>query len=137
MLFRKRNLKRLLSGNLRIKAAFIVVSKRLIRIISLRPSQIPGGGPGQKLYSEGHRRFQILESRGVGLAMLFSEGDHALGEFRTYMGRKGARLRRYPRASVSIIPNADHNFTHLGARARLTNALCDVLAAPSSPPSRE
>jgi pimeloyl-ACP methyl ester carboxylesterase len=137
MLFSKRSLRRLLSGNLRVKAAVIFVSKRLIRIISLRPSQIPGGGPGQKLYSEGHRRFQILESRGVGLAMLFSEGDHALGEFRTYMGRKGARLRRYPRASVSIIPNADHNFTHLGARARLTNVLCDVLAAPSSPRSRE
>jgi alpha-beta hydrolase superfamily lysophospholipase len=137
MLFSKRSRRRLLSGNLRIKAAVIFVLKRLIRGISLRPSQIPAGGPGQKLYSEGHHRFQILESRGVRLAMLFSEGDHALGEFRTYMGRKGARLRRYPKASVSIIPNADHNFTHLGARARLTNVLCDVLAAPSSPPSRE
>jgi alpha-beta hydrolase superfamily lysophospholipase len=135
-LFSKQNMRRLLSGNLRIKAAVIFASKRLVRIISPRPRQIPGGGSGQTLYSEGHRRFQILESRGVRLAMLFSEGDHALDEFRTYMGRKGARLRRYPKASVSIIPNADHNFTHMGARVRLTNVLCDVLAASSSPPSR-
>jgi alpha-beta hydrolase superfamily lysophospholipase len=136
-LFTKQNLRRLLSGNLRFKAAAVFAAKRLHRLISLKPSLIPGSEPGQTLYSEGHRRFQILEDRGVRLAMLFSEGDHALDEFRTYMGRKGARLRRYPNASVSIIPDADHNFTHLGARAQLTNVLCDVLAAPSSPPSRD
>ncbi len=136
MLFSKRSLRRLLSGNLRFKTAAAFVSKRLARMVSLKPSEILAGGPGQQLYKEGHRRFQTLESRGVGLAMLFAEGDHALGEFRTYMGRKGARLRRYPSASISIIPDADHNFTHSGARARLTNVLCDVLAAPASSPSR-
>lgn len=130
LLFSKRSLRRLLSGNLRLKAPIAFVSKRLLQIFSLRPSQILAR---RKLYGEGHRRFQILASRDVRLAILISEGDHALGEFRTYMGRKGARLRRYPRASVSIIPNADHDFTHVGARARLTNVLCDVLAAPSSP----
>jgi dienelactone hydrolase len=136
MLFSKRSLRRLLSGNLRVKAPVVFFSKRLVRTVSLIVSHIPSRA-GQKLYSEGHRRFQILESRGVRLAMLFSEGDHSLGEFRTYMGRRGARLRRYPKASFSIIPDADHDFTHSAARARLTNALCDVLVAPSSPPSRE
>ncbi|MDB5533585.1 MAG: hypothetical protein JWO28_1900 [Hyphomicrobiales bacterium] len=135
-LFSKRSLRRLLSGNLRVKAAVIFVSKRLTRIISPRPGQIPACGSIQTLYIEGHRRFQTLENRGVRLAMLFSEGDHALDEFHTYMGRKGAQLSRYSKASVSIIPDADHDFTHLGARARLTNVLCDVLAAPSSPPFR-
>lgn len=136
MLFSKRSLRRLLSGHLRFKTAAAFVSKRLARMISLKPSEIITGGPARQLYNEGHRRFQTLESRGVALAMLFSEGDHALGELRTYMGRKGARLRRYPRASVSIIPDADHNFTHSGARTRLTNALCDLLAAPASATSR-
>jgi hypothetical protein len=101
-----------------------------------RARQILEGKAGQSLYAEGHRRFQTLDSRGVRVALMFSEGDHALSEFRTYMGRSGARLRRYPKASVSIIPDADHDFTHQGARARLTNALCDVLAPPLSPPSR-
>ncbi|MDB5617311.1 MAG: hypothetical protein JWQ24_1549 [Tardiphaga sp.] len=136
LLFSKRSLRRLLSGNLRIKVPLIFVSKRLIQIASSIVRQIAAVRPGQTLYSEGHRRFQTLESRGVRLAMLFSQGDHALGEFRTYMGRKGAQLRRYPKALVSIIPDADHNFTHLGARARLTRVLCDVLAAPSSSTSR-
>jgi alpha-beta hydrolase superfamily lysophospholipase len=136
MLFSKRSLRRLLSGNLRIKAPIAFFAKRLVRVFSSKPSQIAVGGPGQTLYSEGHRRFQILENRGVRLAMLFSEGDHSLGEFRTYMGRKGAALSRYPKASISIIPNADHDFTHAGARARLTDVLCDVLAGHSSSPSR-
>jgi hypothetical protein len=135
MLFSKQSLRRLLSGNLRIKAPIIFFAKRLIRAISSRISQVPGDRPVQNLYREGHRRFQILENRGTRLAMLFSEGDHALGEFRNYMGRKGARLRRYPKASISIIPHADHNFTHSAARARLTHVLCDVLAAPLSPPA--
>jgi alpha-beta hydrolase superfamily lysophospholipase len=126
LLFSKRSLRRLLSGNLRLKAPIAFVSKRLLQLFSLRPSQILAR---RKLYGEGHRRFQILANRDVRVAMLVSEGDHALGEFHTYMGRKGARLRRYPNASISIIPNADHDFTHADARARLTNALCDVLAA--------
>ena len=134
-LFSKRSLKRLLSGNLRIRAALAFVAKRLARTMASGPRQTAAGGTGPSLYSEGHRRFRILEDRGVRLAMVFSEGDHALDEFRIYMGKRGARLRRYPTASVSIIPNADHDFTHAGARLRLTDALCDVLAPPSSPPS--
>jgi alpha-beta hydrolase superfamily lysophospholipase len=132
MLFSKQTLRRLLTGNLRIKAPLMFVKKRLMRIFSLSPRQIM---TGRKLYSEGHRRFKTLDNRGVRLAMVVSEGDHALGEFRTYMGRKGARLRRYPNTSISIIPNADHNFTHVGPRAQLTNTLCDVLATPSQRPS--
>jgi hypothetical protein len=80
-------------------------------------SQIAAGGRSQTLYSEGHRRFQILRNRDVRLAMVFSEGDHALDEMHSYMGRSGARLRRYPNASVLIIPDADHDFTHARACA--------------------
>jgi alpha-beta hydrolase superfamily lysophospholipase len=131
-LFSKQNLKRLVSGNLRFKAALAFASRRLARLFSRNPGQISGAEPGQTLYGEGHRRFQLLEGRGVRMAMIYAEGDHALDEFRTYMGRKGARLRRYPNASVSIIPDADHNFTHAGARARMTSVLCDVLSVPPS-----
>ncbi len=130
LLFSKQSLRRLLSGNLRLKAPIMFFAKRLVRAISPRKSEAGEGQPQVNLYSEGHRRFQILEDRGVRLAILAAEDDQSLGEFRTYMGRKGERMRRYPNASISIIPNADHNFTHAGARARLTQALCDVLAPP-------
>lgn len=130
MLFSKQSLRRLLSGNLRIKAPIVFFAKRLARAVTSRKSPSAAASPRLHLYSEGHRRFQLLDDRGVRLAMVFAEGDHALGEFRTYMGRTGRRLRRYKRASISIIPNADHNFTHTAARARLTSALCDILASP-------
>jgi pimeloyl-ACP methyl ester carboxylesterase len=130
MLFSRRSLRRLLTGNLRIVAPAMSIAKRLARSALSRSRQILEGKAGQSLYAEGHRRFQTLDSRGVRLALVFSEGDHALNEFRTYMGKSGARLRRYPKASMTIIPDADHDFTHAAARARLTNELCNLLASP-------
>lgn len=130
MLFSKRSLRRLLTGNLRIVAPAMFIAKRLARSVLSRARQILEGKAGPSLYAEGHRRFQTLDSRGVRLALVFSEGDHALNEFRTYMGKSGARLRRYPKASMTIIPDADHDFTHVASRARLTNELCNLLASP-------
>jgi len=135
LLFSKQSLRRLLSGNLRFKAPIVFFVKRLFKTIASRKSQASDGQPKIDLYGEGHRRFQILASRDVRLALLAAEGDQSLGEFRTYMGRGGKRLRRYPNASMKIFPKADHNFTHASARTQLTKAICDVLAPPSS--SRE
>lgn len=129
MLLSKRNLKRLLSGNLRIGAAAGALLKRLADKMLSKPVEVAGGAPVPNLHEEGHRRFKLLQSRGARVALVFSEGDHGLNEFRSYMGRKGAKLRRYPRASISIIPGADHDFTHAAKRAQLTKALSDVLTA--------
>lgn len=132
LLFSKQSLRRLLSGNLRIRAPIAFFAKRFVRAISSRQGAASADQPKLDLYGEGHRRFRMLKDRGVRLAMLAAEGDQSLGEFHTYMGRRGGQMRRYPNASISIIPNADHNFTHTDARARLTHALCDVLATPSA-----
>lgn len=129
MLLSKRNLKRLLSGNLRIGTAAGALLKRLASKMSPKRAEAAGGVPVPNLHDEGHRRFKLLEDRGVRVALVFSEGDHGLNEFRSYMGRKGAKLRRYSGASVVIVPGADHDFTHGAKRAQLTKALCDVLAA--------
>ncbi len=135
LLFSRQSLRRLLSGNLRLKAPIMFFAKRLARAILSRQNRAGEGQPAIDLVSEGHRRFQVLDNRGGRLAILAAEGDHSLGEFRTYMGRRGRRMRRYANASISIIPDADHNFTHTGARARLTEALCDVLASTKDQPA--
>jgi pimeloyl-ACP methyl ester carboxylesterase len=135
-LLSKRGMNRLLSGELRVKAAATYVSHRLVRQIGLKLGRLfPGLTAEGKLHSEVHRRFQELDNRGVRVALVFSTGDLGLKEFKTYMGENGERLRRYKRASVTMIPDADHNFTHSGARARLTEALCDLLA--DSAPARQ
>lgn len=131
-LFNMRNVRRLLTGNLRIKAAGAFVIKRLKQIAAPKPAEAVGLPSGRSLFDEGHHRFDLLTKRGVRVAMVCSEGDRALDELRIYMGRNNKRLRRYPNASLALIPDADHNFTHEAARARLTAALCDVLAETSS-----
>ena len=127
-LFSKQSLRRLLSGNLRLWAPAVFLGKRVVRSVLARLRRGLAGASGASLYSECHRRFQVLEERGVRVAIVISEGDHAQGEFQAYMGRDGARLQRYPQASLTIIPDADHDFTHADARARLTNVLCDVIS---------
>lgn len=127
-----RGLKRLFSGNLRIGAAIMFVLKRVARMLTPQPATAAGDSSGLSMVDEGHRRFQILEDRGARMAMLYSEGDHALDEFRIYMGKTGARMRRYPHASTAIVPKADHDFTHTGTRAQLIALVCDVLAPPAN-----
>jgi pimeloyl-ACP methyl ester carboxylesterase len=136
-LLSKRGIKRLLSGELRFRAAATYVAQRLVRQAGLKLGYfLPGITPEGKLYKEVHRRFQELERRGVRVALVFSTGDLGLHEFRTYMGESGERLERYKKASVTMIPDADHNFTHSGARARLTEAMCDLLISALPPDPR-
>jgi alpha-beta hydrolase superfamily lysophospholipase len=136
-LLSRRGLKRLLSGELRVRAAATYVSQRLLRQIGLKLGRlVPQLTAQGRLYSEVHRRFRTLDDRGVRVSLVFSTGDLGLHEFRTYMGEHGERLRRYPGASISMIPDADHNFTHAGARARLAGALCDRLTQGSARPTR-
>lgn len=132
-LLSKRGVKRLLAGELRVVPAVAYVAQRMVRQAALKLAPISQGlSPQGRLYKEVHRRFQILEERKVRVSLLFSMGDLGLNEFRTYMGENGERLRRYSHASVSMIPEADHNFTHSAARARLTTALCELLTARHS-----
>jgi len=136
-LLSKRGLKRLLSGELRFRAAATYVAQRLVRQAGLKFGYLlPGITPEGKLFKEVHRRFQELERRDVRVALVFSTGDLGLHEFRTYMGESGERLRRYKKASVTMIPDADHNFTHSGARARLTEAMCNLLVSALPPDPR-
>jgi alpha-beta hydrolase superfamily lysophospholipase len=129
-LLSKRGLKRLVSGELRVVPAVAYVVQRFIRQIASKLGRInPGLSTRGRLDREVHRRFQSLEDRGVRVSLVFSAGDLGLNEFRSYMGDDGERLRRYTKASVSMIPDADHNFTHSAARARFTARLCDLLIA--------
>lgn len=132
-LLSKRGLKRLIAGELRVVPAVTYVAQRLVHKIALKlgriSPQLSGLSTQGRLYREVHRRFQSLDDRGVRVSLVFSAGDLGLNEFRTYMGDDGERLSRYTGAAVSMIPDADHNFTHSAARSRLTRRLCELLTA--------
>jgi alpha-beta hydrolase superfamily lysophospholipase len=127
-LLRTDGLKRLLTGKLRVRAAAGYIASRLAKQLGVKFGRfLPGITTQGRLYGEVHRRFRELASRGVRIALVFSTGDLGLQEFRTFMGQDGERLRRYDGTSVTLVPDADHNFTHSAARARLTRVLCDML----------
>ncbi len=74
----------------------------------------------------------MLEQRGTGVSMLFSADDAGLKEFRAYFGERGQRLGNYRLVTMDLIADADHNFTHRGARERLLAALRAAIAPATS-----
>jgi len=128
-LTRKGGLRRLLTGRLRIGPAgrYLLFRWRKTLSVSLAPAlgRLTKHG---RLHHECHRRLKVLAGRNVELALIYADGDIGLTEFRTYFGEAGERLAAYPNATLTMIPDADHNFTHLGAGRRLLDALLRIVA---------
>lgn len=128
-LWKRGGWKRLFKGQLRVAAAGKYVSQRLLRKASLRFA--PALGPlthEGRLHREVHRRFATLAKRQVAVWVIYSEGDLGLVELHTYFGEDGRRLASYPNVRRAMASEADHNFTHKGARERLLAILAGVLA---------
>ncbi|MFC3695239.1 alpha/beta hydrolase family protein [Chenggangzhangella methanolivorans] len=126
-LWRRNGLSRLLKGQLRVVPAAKYVIQRMIRKASVRLAPVLGGlTPEAKIYREVHRRFQALADRKTNVWIVYSVGDLGLIELDTHFGRGGRRLAGYPNVRRAMVEDADHNFTHKGARARLFKTLSDV-----------
>ena len=128
-LTRKGGLRRLLTGRLRVGPAgrYLLFRWRKKLSVSLAPmlGRLTKHG---RLHRECHRRFKVLAGRKVELALIYADGDIGMAEFKTYFGEGGERLAAYPNATLTTIPDADHNFTHLGAGRRLLDALLRIVA---------
>ncbi len=125
---RKGGLRRLLTGQLRVGPAARYLLFRWLKTISI--SLAPVLGPLTKhgrLRRECHRRFAVLAKRGVEVSLVYAEGDVGMAEFKTYFGEAGGRLADYPNTSLTMIPDADHNFTHLAAARRLLDTLLRIV----------
>lgn len=121
--------RRLLKGQLRVRAAATYVTHRLVRKVSVKLAPVLGELTHEaRLYRETHRRFAALTKRGAKVWIVYSEGDLGLNELHTYFGEGGAKLAAYPNVSRAMVDAADHNFTHKGARERLLTALLGILA---------
>ena len=129
-LTRKGGLRRLLTGRLRVGPAGRYVLYRWRKKLSVSLAPVLGRLTKHgRLHRECHRRFRVLADRKVELALIYADGDIGMAEFRTYFGEGGARLAAYPNATLTTIPDADHNFTHLGAGRRLLDVLLRIVAS--------
>ncbi|CAN7466524.1 alpha/beta fold hydrolase [Bosea sp. LjRoot90] len=128
-LARKDGLRRLLTGKLRVGPAGRYLIYRYRKKLSVKLAPMLGRLTKHgRLHHQCHRHFAVLAERKVALSLLYADGDVGLAELQTYFGEAGKGLAVYPNASLTMIPDADHNFTHLAAGQRLLDALLRIVA---------
>lgn len=128
-LLRRNGIRRLLRGELSVVPAVRYVSRRMIRTLGRRLAPVLGRlTPEGRLFNDVHRRFRDLAARNAKVTIVYAADDHGLIEFEAYFGKDGERLAAYPNATRATVADADHNFTHRGARGRLLETLKAVFA---------
>ena len=126
---RKGGLRRLFTGQLRVGPAARYILFRWHKQVSVALAPFLGRLTKHgRLHRECHRRMAVLAGRSAEISLVYAEGDVGMGEFRTYFGARGERLASYPEASLTMIPDADHNFTHRAAADRLLAVLTRLVA---------
>ncbi|WP_162262443.1 alpha/beta fold hydrolase [Bosea sp. Root483D1] len=128
-LARKDGLGRLLTGKLRVGPAGRYLIYRYRKRLSVKLSPMLGRLTKHgRLHHQCHHHFATLAARKVELSLLYADGDVGIAEFQTYFGEAGKGLAAYPNASLTMLADADHNFTHLAAGRRLLDALIRIVA---------
>lgn len=128
-LARKDGLRRLLTGKLRVGPAGRYLIYRYRKRLSVKLAPVLGRLTKHgRLHHQCHRHFATLAARNVELSLLYADGDVGLAELETYFGEAGKGLATYPNASLTMLADADHNFTHLAAGRRLLDALMRIVA---------
>jgi pimeloyl-ACP methyl ester carboxylesterase len=128
-LARKDGLRRLLTGKLRVGPAGRYLIYRYRKRLSVKLAPLLGRLTKHgRLHHQCHRHFATLAARNVELSLLYADGDVGLAELQTYFGEAGKGLAAYPNASLTMLADADHNFTHLAAGRRLLDALIRIVA---------
>lgn len=126
-MFQPETFRRLLQGRVDVKRAIANMGRAFWRRVARKATPIlqmlPGSG-GE--YAEVRKSFQSLAERKMPLYLLYSENDVGFEHFAEHFGPKGQGLRRYPNVRLSIVPEADHNFTPAPARRAYLNALIDM-----------
>lgn len=126
-MFQPETFRRLLQGRVDVKRAIANMGRAFWRRVARKATPIlqmlPGSG-GE--YAEVRKSFQSLAERKMSLYLLYSENDVGFEHFAEHFGPKGQGLRRYPNVRLSIVPEADHNFTPAPARRAYLNALIDM-----------
>lgn len=129
-LLRRNGVARLLKGELSVAPAVKYLGRRLLRAGGRRLAPALGRlTPEGRLYADVHARFRALAERNTTVTIVYAVDDHGLIEFEAYFGPEGRKLGAYPNARRAMVADADHNFTHRGARERLFETLKGVFAA--------
>lgn len=120
-------LSRLMSGDIHVWG----VVKGLAKQVGRRVAQNLGPLAGSLSRTAGLRRqchtmFSAISRRGAPVHMVFSEGDAGLEQLAVHFGSDFRRLKLFPGASMTLVPNADHNMTPQAAQDAVVDIVRDL-----------
>ncbi|SDU48856.1 alpha/beta fold hydrolase [Stappia sp. ES.058] len=92
-----------------------------------------GLAPFSRLYAKVHSNLAALRDRGVGVWLVFGDGNSGLAQLPVFFGKDLRRRVAYPNLAIIELSDADHNLTQRGARAELVDLLASAAAEGEVP----
>ena len=128
---------RLLTGDIHVWGVVKSLSTQLGRRLAQAFAPLAGS-----LSRSGRLRRQCLEMfasisrRGTPVHMVFSKGDATLEHMAVHFGGDFHRLRLFPGAAMTLVPDADHNMTPHVAQDQVVDVIREMARQISSTDSR-
>lgn len=127
---RRAAMRKLITSRKRVIPALRFLAMRKVKAatarlpIGLRSALLPNSQAARV-----HAAFDELAARGTLVSLVFSVGDPGLEELRQFFGANGRALR-YPNVGISLVPDADHNFTSTRTADKLLQLTTSALERP-------
>jgi alpha/beta superfamily hydrolase len=121
--------RKLLSGDVDLRQLSQVLSRHLLSAAAV-PIHAAARAFGLPLPDDLRTELKQVAGAGIGLQFVFSDGDPGFELLRQQGGGSVPRMQARDELTVSVIPEADHTFTDLKARAELIDVLTRKIQAP-------
>jgi alpha/beta superfamily hydrolase len=121
--------RKLLSGDVDLRQLSQVLSRHLLSAAAV-PVHAAARAFGRPLPDDLRTELKRVADAGIGLQFVFSDGDPGVELLRQQGGGSVRRMQARDELTVSVIPEADHTFTDLKARAVLIDVLTRKIQAP-------
>lgn len=120
-------LSRLMAGDIHVWGVVKGLAMQLGRLIVQTLGPLGGSlSKTGRLRRQCHAMFAAISGRGAPVHMVFSDGDAGLEQLAVHFGSDFRRLKLFPGASMTIVPNADHNMTPQAAQDAVVDVIRDL-----------
>lgn len=117
-------LSRLMAGDIHVWGVVRSLATQLGRRVARALGPLAGSRSNTaRLRRQCHAMFTAISGRGTPVHMVFSQGDAGMEQLAVHFGSDFHRLKLFPGAAMTIVPDADHNMTPQAAQ----DAVVDIL----------
>jgi pimeloyl-ACP methyl ester carboxylesterase len=130
-------LKRLLAGDVHVLGAIKGLGTQFIRRIRQLVAPVMGSlSKTTRLRRQFRAMMETISGRGTAMRFVCSERDASLEQMAFYFGGDFRGLKRFPDASLTTVPNADHNMTPQAAHDIVVDVIRDTVLGLEARSSR-